>query len=144
MHITCKTKGVKEVVTKIGKYDAETTKKVSDVVNGSLKNIAKGARQRLPTSKSGNLRKGLKKSFAKKNITGYVKETAPHAHLIEFGTKPHSLDKGTKRKVMVINGNPISGNVMHPGSKAKPFMQPAYYAERRNYVANMIKAVTKI
>ncbi len=144
MRITCKTQGVQAITDKIGKYGIETDKKLDNVVNGSLKNIAAGARKRLPSGKTGNLRKGLKKSFSKKKHTGTVKETAPHGHLVEFGTKPHSLDKGAKRKVMVINGNPVSGNVMHPGAKKNPFMQPAYYTERANYIANIKKAVTEI
>ena len=143
MRITCKTKGVPEIVKKIGKYDAEITQNISNVVNDSLKNIAKGARSRLPTSKTGNLRKGLKKSFSKKNITGFVKEKAFHSHLIEFGTRPHEIAVKTK-KVLVIEGGMAGKEVMHPGAKPHPFMQPAYYAEKRNYVSNLIKAVNKI
>lgn len=156
MRITCKTKGVSEITNKIGKYGADTDTRLDNVVNGSLKNIAAGARRRIPIGKTKNLRKGLKKSYSKKNHTGYVKETAPHGHLVEFGTKPHALTKGAsrdseraaKRKrnyVQVINGNPVDGeHIMHPGVKANPFMQPAYYAERANYIAGVKKAVTDI
>ena len=156
MRITCKTKGVAAITNKIGKYSAETDARLDNVVNGSLKNIAAGARRRIPNGKTKNLRKGLKKSFSKKKHTGTVKETAPHGHLVEFGTKPHALTKGAsrdseraaKRKrtyVQVINGNPVDGeHIMHPGAKANPFMQPAYYAERANYIAGVKKAVTDI
>lgn len=141
MRITCKTKGVQDVIANLKKYDEDTRERVGVVVNTSLKNIARGARQRLPQSKTGNLRKGLKKKYVKKDVGGFVKATAPHSHLIEFGTKRHSLDKGAKKKVMVINGNPVSGEIIHPGSKPRPFMQPAYYQERSNYIEGLKKAV---
>jgi HK97 gp10 family phage protein len=153
MHITCKTKGVQEVITNLKKYDEETQQKIGNVVNTSLKNIARGARQRLPQSKTGNLRKGLKKKYSKKATGGAVTSKAPHSHLVEFGTKPHALTKGAsrdseravKRKrtyVQVINGNPVDGeHIMHPGTEPRPFLQPAYYAERSNYIENLKKAV---
>jgi len=143
MRITCKTKGVPEILKKIDKYNAETTQNISAVVNGSLKNIAKGARARMPKGKTGNLRKGLKKSFSKKNLSGFVKEKAFHSHLIEFGTRPHKI-RIKRKKVLVIEGGMAGKEVMHPGAKPHPFMAPAYYAEKRNYVSGLIKAVNKI
>lgn len=156
MRLTVKPKGVKAIIDSIEKYDKETTQRIGDAVNGSLKNIAKGIRTRLPSSKTGNLRRGIKKSYSKKRMSGEVKSTAPHAHLLEFGTKSHALTKGTSRDagraakrgrkhvdaIMVISGNVVDGeHIIHPGSKPKPSMQPAYYAEKPNYIANIIKAV---
>ena len=48
MRITCKTKGVQEVIANLKKYDEKTQQRIGVVVNTSLKNIAKGARSRLP------------------------------------------------------------------------------------------------
>lgn len=154
MHITCKTKGVQEVIANLKKYDDDTQQKVGEVVNNSLKNIARGARSRVP-QKSGLLKSSIRKSYSKKKMGGIVSsggKKAPHAHLVEFGTKAHSLTKGTtnnagraakkgKRLVLVIKGNPVSGEIIHPGSKPRPFMQPAYYQERSNYIEGLKKAV---
>lgn len=139
MHITCKTKGVQEVIANLKKYDEETRGRVGVVVNTSLKNIAKGARLRLPQSKTGNLRKGLKKKYSKKATGGTVTSNAPHSHLIEFGTKPHKI--AVKRKKVLSDGSILGKEVMHPGSKARPFLQPAYYQERSNYIEGLKKAV---
>lgn len=151
MRITCKTKGVQEVIANLKKYDDETQQRVGEVVNTSLKNIASGARSRVPRN-SGKLRSSIRKSYSKKNMGGTVTTKAPHAHLVEFGTKAHSLTKGTtnsagraakkgKRLVLVIKGNPVGGEIIHPGSKPRPFMQPAYYQERSNYIEGLKKAV---
>jgi len=153
MKLTVKPKNVQAVLNNMQKYDKDTTQRIGEAVNNSLKNIAKGVRSRLPTARSGKLRKGVKKSYSKKKMYGEVKSTAPHAHLIEFGTEAHALTKGASRDakraakrgrnyVMVINGNPVDGeHVVHPGSKAHPAVQPAYYAEKPNYIASIIKAV---
>lgn len=139
MRITCKTKGVQEVIANLKKYDEDTQQRVGEVVNTSLKNIAKGARSRLPQSKTGNLRKGLKKKYSKKATGGTVTSNAPHSHLIEFGTKPHKI--AVKGKKVLSDGSILGKEVMHPGSKARPFLQPAYYQERSNYIEGLKKAV---
>jgi hypothetical protein len=65
---------------------------------------------------------------------GFVRSYAPHSHLIEFGTKGHSLKGGSgKRKrnkagwkrAMTINGSTdiLRSNAWHPGSRANPYMQ---------------------
>jgi HK97 gp10 family phage protein len=45
-----------------------------------------------------------------------------YAHMIEFGTKPHSITKGGK------------GEKNHPGTSPKPFMRPALDSESFNSV----------
>ena len=140
MRLTVKAKGTKEIIDNIKKYDEETQVKVGTVINNSLKAIAKGMRSRLPKKMTGNLRRGIKKSFSKKKLVGSARATAPHSHLIEFGTKPHAIS-ARRKKVLAIKGNIVGKKVMHPGAKAKPFMQPAYYAERNNYISNLEKAV---
>lgn len=62
---------------------------------------------------------------------GHIRARAPHSHLIEFGTQPHSLASGTgkSRKTrgrnMMIYGTPdiIRRGAFHPGSAENPFMR---------------------
>lgn len=49
-----------------------------------------------------------------------------YAHLIEFGTKPHSLTKGDKLARRGKAANQTAGGRQHPGTKPNPFMQRAY------------------
>jgi len=44
-----------------------------------------------------------------------------YAHLIEYGTEPHALKKGAKRK----SGKYQDGS-LHPGIAPQPFMRPAF------------------
>jgi HK97 gp10 family phage protein len=67
-------------------------------------------------------------------IEGVVWSNAPHSHLIEFGTAPHSLATGSgksksrrKSKVLKIfgSGDILRASAQHPGSRANPFMERA-------------------
>jgi HK97 gp10 family phage protein len=48
-----------------------------------------------------------------------------YAHLVEFGTKPHSLGPRGGRRYGESSGAPAA-SLMHPGSRPKPFMRPAF------------------
>lgn len=49
---------------------------------------------------------------------------APHAHLVEFGTRPHKI--APKRAGgLLINGN-VVGAIEHPGAKPHPIMRPTF------------------
>jgi HK97 gp10 family phage protein len=55
---------------------------------------------------------------------------APHAHLVEFGTKPH-LIKSKNGKVLFFNGA-YREEVHHPGAKPEPYFQPAVRAKTQD------------
>jgi len=70
----------------------------------------------------------------KPGIEGVVWSNAPHSHLIELGTDPHSLATGSgksrsrrKSKVLKIfgGGDILRASAWHPGSKKNPFMERA-------------------
>ncbi len=50
-----------------------------------------------------------------------------YAHFVEFGTRPHSVGKGSK----LVRG--IGRGLKHPGAKAQPFMRPAF--DTKKFVA---------
>ena len=53
-----------------------------------------------------------------------------HGHLVEFGTKPHKII------IKLANGKTIIVN--HPGSKAQPFMRPAFDGKGNEAVELMV------
>ena len=62
-----------------------------------------------------------------------IRATAPHAHLLEFGVRAHSLAAGSGKRrkrrgksgVMKIYGSAdiLRRGAWHPGFSARPFMQ---------------------
>lgn len=160
---------VKNILRNYKAFDVAVQAHLEKVTNNSLGKVARGAKQRVSSRGVRTNAKGRKldiksrittqrAKFSKGRTGGIVWSKAPHSHLVEFGTKAHALTKGTtnsakralsgkKRFVLVIGGNPVSGtHVMHPGSKPKPFLQPAYLQERGNYISavkSAVKAVTE-
>ncbi|HBR33188.1 MAG TPA: hypothetical protein DD734_01030, partial [Firmicutes bacterium] len=87
-------------------YDGKTALKVEEAVSASTKNIAKGARQRVPV-RSGKLKKSIRSRFDKRAVTGYVQARQPHAHLVEFGAKGATVGPDSKKALKI----PWSGGI---------------------------------
>lgn len=151
--ITTKSKNVNAVISTLKYFTTATQSDVIKIINKSLATIKKSAKAAAPSR--GVRRTGKRKVDLKSRIGmskarldkgkygGKVVSRAPHSHLVEFGTKAHIINKGGKRRVMLVNGTPVSGEIQHSGSKAKPFMRPAYYKERGNFERNVIGAIKK-
>jgi HK97 gp10 family phage protein len=78
---------------------------------------------------SGALRRSIKVSVDSKSgrVTAKLKaggKLAPHAQLVEFGTKPHTIT-AKKDSGLTVGGNIVS-SVDHPGAKPHPFLRPAF------------------
>lgn len=138
-NIQVREESVRKVLNNIKKYDDKTQKQLEEATSKSLSNIRRGAISRVPRGKTGNLRKGIRRSFSKKNISGAVKSTAPHSYIVEFGTKQHKVTL-KKKKALSFEGQ-VYNYTEHPGSQPRPFMQPAFHAERPTYAAAVKKAV---
>ena len=89
--------------------------------------IAKKAYQQTATGKI----RGVKKSDFKKK-QGLIKPRQ-YAHLVEFGTRPHSLKKGDQ---LARGRRPHvqTGPANHPGATAKPFMRPAFDTKKQEAI----------
>lgn len=48
---------------------------------------------------------------------------APHAHLVEYGTRAHKIEP-KNAEALSISGTPFR-SVEHPGARPQPFMRPA-------------------
>ena len=87
---------------------------------------------------------GLKRSIAaaagrqfKTFLQAYaytLRQAAPHAHLVEFGTKTHKIKPKTKKRLLFGNNGFFisSKGVTHPGSRPIPFFRGAIRAQRNN------------
>lgn len=79
--------------------------------------------------KTGALRKSLTVTTGSKGgtVTAKLKsrgKVAPHAMLVEYGTKPHKIRPRNAGGLTV--GGHVVAEVDHPGSRAKPFLRPAF------------------
>lgn len=68
-----------------------------------------------------------------------------YAHLVEFGTAPHSTVKGASkyRKSGMVHAGSSSPKRQHPGTKPQPFFFPPYRALRRRVRSRISRATTR-
>lgn len=79
-------------------------------------------------------RTGFKQEVTVKDRNGnpvkVTRDPVRYGHLVEFGTGPHSTDKGSKSDWNVKDQGKLkdfrSTKDDHPGAKAQPFMRPAF------------------
>lgn len=64
-----------------------------------------------------------------------------YAHLVEFGTKPHSIEP--KNAKALGPGGKYGVHVDHPGSKAQPFFYVSYRANKKKTKSAINRAVNK-
>jgi HK97 gp10 family phage protein len=86
---------------------------------------------------------GPRRGYQRKSrgeILSYGKPTK-YAHLVEFGTAPHSLVKGDKLARRTKAGRQSGGGKGHPGAKAHPFLGPAYRAVASYSRADMERVI---
>ena len=124
----------------IGAYDGKTAQKIEDAVSTATKNIAKGAKQRVPVL-SGALKKSISSRFDKKTITGYVSAKEPYAHLVEFGHKGATVEPVDK-EALTVNGAVVESAKV-PNVGAKPYLRPAFEQEKPELIRNITQAVKK-
>lgn len=70
---------------------------------------------------------------------GIGSEDDYYARWVEFGTAPHSLEKGASRKRNKKQGQ----GAQHPGAKAKPFFYPSYRALKKTMKSRTSRAARK-
>ena len=101
-----------EIISKaardIDKYDAEKQKKIRKVIADGTKDTKIKAVQLAPKGPTGNLKKGIKDHLVGDGREGIVMSTAPHSHLVEYGTDPR-ITYPIRKKALKITWNGKTG-----------------------------------
>lgn len=125
-----------------------------EAVLAAARVVAAEARRLVPID-TGELRKSIKatrrktsnenRKAAHASVTG---KEGPLAHLIEFGTAAHMI-KSTRKKALAstaaggLYGQIFGKVVRHPGSRAKPFLRPAFDTKAGESVKRMGESLGK-
>jgi len=119
-------------LSELNKFLDQLTPKVeANVMRGALRagmNVVKPVAQANIHSVSGELAGGLKVGTRRlgSRVIASLKATGKHrhiAHLVEFGTRAHSI--AAKAKGWLSFLNIFAKSVNHPGARPRPFMRPA-------------------
>ena len=117
---------------------------VRQTVKNSAFNIQKNAKSNLTKNKSvatGHLRRGISTDIKGLGATIHT-SNIKYAPGVEYGTKAHIIKpknkkalywKGAKRPVKQVN---------HPGSKAKPYLIPAFNQEKDQFLEKLKEVIS--
>ena len=143
MEIKINTDELERFSVKLKGKAAGCVKDIALAIKKSTLSIEAQAKKNL--SSNGSVKTGhLRRSIAHKltNDTGIVHTSnVEYAIGVEKGTRPHKIVP-KKKKALYWKGakSPVK-YVNHPGSKAKPYLQPAFEAEKPKFIQNLKEAI---
>ena len=121
----------------------EDEKKIQNVIKNSAMTIERNAKSNLTSNKSvktGHLRRGIATNIGNMEATVHT-SNIKYAGMVEKGTKAH-ISKPKDKKALYWKGatHPVK-QVNHPGSKAKPYLIPAFDKEVPYFVEKLKEVV---
>ena len=132
-----------EFSVKILKLSQEAEENVKKVVKNSAFKIQKEAISNLTKNKSvatGHLRRAVSTDIKSLEATVHT-SNVKYAIMVEKGTKAH-LIKPKNKKMLYWKGasHPVR-IVRHPGSRAKPFLEPAFEKEKDQFLEKLKEVI---
>ena len=117
---------------------------VRQTVKNSAFNIQRNAKSNLTKNKSvdtGHLRRGISTDIKGLGATIHT-SNIKYAPGVEYGTKAHII-KPKNKKALYWKGakHPVK-KVNHPGSKAKPYLIPAFEKEKDQFLEKLKEVIT--
>lgn len=145
-----------KAIDQISAYDGKTALRVENAIQSGAKNIASGAKRRVPV-KSGGLKKSIVSRFGRNKygrgvIEAEVAARKPHAHLVEFGARATVVKPKTKKALRIIDKGMFEGTggqfgasfaerATIPRRAAHPYMRPAFENEKPALIRAVQEAV---
>ena len=122
----------------------EDEKKIQQLLKNTGMKIEASAKDNLTKNKSintGHLRRGIATDIGNMEVTVHT-SNIKYAPMVEYGTRSHII-KPKNKKALYWKGatHPVK-KVNHPGSKAKPYLIPAFEKEIP-YFIDKLKDVVK-
>ena len=116
---------------------------VRKTVKNSAFNIQKNAKSNLTKNKSvdtGHLRRGISTDIKGLGATIHT-SNIKYARGVEYGTKAHII-RAKNKKALYWKGakHPVK-QVNHPGSKAKPYLIPAFNSEKDKIIEDLKEVI---
>lgn len=135
---------VEKAIRNIDRYTARTREGIQRTIARGTEAIYSTAVRMAPHGPTGNLKAGLRRKVS--GVSGQVMSTAPHSHLVEFGTGPRitygNPKKGSRHAMRLPDGRFVKGDIYNGRMRKKPFMRPAFMEERDKIESEMKKVVS--
>lgn len=116
---------------------------IRKAIQKSCLSIKKGAIENLTSNRSvktGHLRRSI--AFKTTMTEGTVHTSnVKYSIVIEKGSKPHVIRAKNKKALYWEGASHPVKQVKHPGTKAKPFLIPAFEAEKPKFIENLKEVI---
>ena len=141
--IKINTNEIDKFAVEITELSEKSRDNIQKAVKKSAFNIESQAKKNLASNKSvvtGHLRRSIATKMGDLEATIHT-SNVKYAVIVEKGSKAHVIRpknkkalywKGAKRPVKLVN---------HPGSKAKPYLIPAFESEKDKFIENLKEAI---
>ena len=87
-------------------WDGKTRLRVEAALKRGTNAVYREARQRVPV-RSGKLKKSIRQRFSTVKLEGQVFSNQPYAHLVEFGSRAHTVRPKKKKALRFFKGGPV-------------------------------------
>ena len=117
---------------------------VSSLVKNTLYGIETEAKRNCPVD-TGRLRGSITTNITGK-MSGETGTNISYATAVEYGTRPHTIKPKDKQALHWKEGNTdvFAKEVHHPGTKAKPFFEPAVKKNEDKLDKDLAKLIERI
>lgn len=132
--------GDKEVAGALNKLNLVATQMVKEAVGEAALNVQREARRRCPVD-TGRLRSSIRPTFHDNGLAAEVGTDVAYAADVEYGTAPHEIRPKRKKALFWKGADHPVRRVKHPGTRARPFLFPAWEQERPQFLARIKKAL---
>ena len=117
--------------------------KIKEVLKNSAFNIESKAKKNISSNKSvktGHLMRSISTDVKGLEATIHT-SNLKYAPMVEFGTKAHIIRPKSKKALYWKGASRPVKQVSHPGSKAKPYLIPAFEDEKDNFINDLKEAI---
>ena len=112
---------------------------VRKVVKNSAFNIERNAKSSASV-KTGHLRRSISTKIGDMEATIHT-SNLKYAPMVEFGTRPHIIRAKNKKALYWKGASHPVKQVNHPGSKAKPYLIPAFEKEKDQFLEKLKEVI---
>ena len=127
----------------VANLSSKSENKVKDVLKNSAFKIESKAKKNINSNKSvktGHLIRSVSTDVKGLEATIHT-SNLKYAPMVEFGTKAHIIRPKSKKALYWKGASRPVKQVSHPGSKAKPYLIPAFEDEKDNFINDLKEAI---
>ena len=127
----------------VANLSGKSEDKIKDVLKNSAFKIESKAKKNINSNKSvktGHLIRSISTDVKGLEATIHT-SNLKYAPMVEFGTKAHIIRPKSKKALYWKGASRPVKQVSHPGSKAKPYLIPAFEDEKDNFINDLKKAI---